>query len=77
MSPFTTEINVSVHMVSTIYVLAYRPAMTVQHSQEICKHSGQELLNVMQIHGETYLHVLPMIKLVQIIVCALMAVHVG
>jgi len=54
-------------MVSTFYVPAYRLSKTARHSQDICTRSGQELPNVMRIHRESYLHVLPMIKLVWLI----------
>lgn len=54
-------------MVATSYVPAYRLSKTARHSQEIHTHSGQELLNVMRPHNESYLHVLPMIKLVRLI----------
>lgn len=51
-------------MVSTCYTPAYRLSMTAPHSQKMCTCSGQELLKVMEIYGESYLlHDLPIIKL--------------
>lgn len=50
-------------MVSTCYAPAYSLSMTASHSQEICTCSGQELSNVMELCGESHLHVVPMIKL--------------